>query len=199
MTEWLHYYFTIPSLWSEVNFLQNLCNITLLKLHFRNSQIRWDWLISRSNIKGWNQNEKGIELCYWLLIQVANHKLYFSSKLLFLILLLLFIEEGFPCSSVGKESACSAGNPGSDPWVGKMPRRRKWQPTPVSLPGKSHGPRMEEPGGLQSIGSQRVGHDWLTLNNLSLYGSAFQTFPCHGNQRKFPYLFGILSTASRSL
>ena len=106
---------------------------------------------------------------------------------------------GFPCSSVGKESACSAGNPGSDPWVGKMPRRRKWQPTPVSLPGKSHGPRMEEPGGLQSIGSQRVGHDWLTLNNLSLYGSAFQTFPCHGNQRKFPYLFGILSTASRSL
>ena len=28
-----------------------------------------------------------------------------------------------------------------DPWVGKIPRRRKWQPTPVSLPGKSHGQR----------------------------------------------------------
>ena len=27
---------------------------------------------------------------------------------------------------------------GFDPWVGKIPRRRKWQPTPVSLPGKSH-------------------------------------------------------------
>ena len=119
MTEWLHYYFTIPSLWSEVNFLQNLCNITLLKLHFRNSQIRWEWIISRSNIKGWNQNEKGIELCYWVLMQVANLKLYFSSKLLFLILLLLFIEEGFPCSSVGKESACSAGNPGSIPGLGR--------------------------------------------------------------------------------
>ena len=26
-----------------------------------------------------------------------------------------------------------------DPWVGKIPWRRKWQPTPVSLPGKSHG------------------------------------------------------------
>ena len=25
-----------------------------------------------------------------------------------------------------------------DPWVGKMPWRRKWQPTPVPLPGKSH-------------------------------------------------------------
>ena len=28
-----------------------------------------------------------------------------------------------------------------DPWVGKIPWRRKWQPTPVFLPGKSHGER----------------------------------------------------------
>ena len=39
--------------------------------------------------------------------------------------------------------------------------RRKWQPTPVLLPGKSHG-WTEEPGRLQSMGSQRVGHDWAT-------------------------------------
>jgi len=26
-----------------------------------------------------------------------------------------------------------------DTWVGKIPRGRKWQPTPVFLPGKSHG------------------------------------------------------------
>ena len=32
-----------------------------------------------------------------------------------------------------------------------------WQPTPVFLPGESL--RTEEPGRLQSIGSQRVGHD----------------------------------------
>ena len=31
------------------------------------------------------------------------------------------------------------GRPGFDPWVGKIPWRRKWQPTPVFLPGKSHG------------------------------------------------------------
>ena len=30
---------------------------------------------------------------------------------------------------------------GFDPWVGKNPWRRKWQPTPVFLPGKSHGQR----------------------------------------------------------
>ena len=29
-----------------------------------------------------------------------------------------------------------------DPWVGKIPWRRKWQPTPVLLPGKSHGWRI---------------------------------------------------------
>ena len=28
-----------------------------------------------------------------------------------------------------------------DPWVGKSPRRRKWQPTPVFLPGEFHGQR----------------------------------------------------------
>ena len=28
-----------------------------------------------------------------------------------------------------------------DPWIGKIPWKRKWQPTPVFLPGKSHGQR----------------------------------------------------------
>ena len=28
-----------------------------------------------------------------------------------------------------------------DPWVGEIPWRRTWQPTPVFLPGKSHGQR----------------------------------------------------------
>ena len=35
--------------------------------------------------------------------------------------------------------------------------RRKWQPTPVFLPGGN--PRMAEPGGLRSMGLHRVGHD----------------------------------------
>ena len=50
--------------------------------------------------------------------------------------------------------------PGFDPWVGKIPWRRAWQPTPVFLPGES--PWTEEPGGLQSTGSQRVRHNWAT-------------------------------------
>jgi len=38
--------------------------------------------------------------------------------------------------------------------------RRKWQPTPVFLPGESQG---QEPGWLPSMGSHRVGHDWCDL------------------------------------
>ena len=44
----------------------------------------------------------------------------------------------------GKESACDTGDimrHGFDPWAGKIPWRRTWQPTPVFLPGKSHGQR----------------------------------------------------------
>ena len=44
-----------------------------------------------------------------------------------------------------------------NPWVGKIPWRRTWQPTPVFFPGES--PWTEEPGRLQSMGLQRVGHD----------------------------------------
>jgi len=41
--------------------------------------------------------------------------------------------------------------------VGKIPWRRAWQPTPILWPGES--PWTEEPGGLQSMGSQRVEDD----------------------------------------
>ena len=48
---------------------------------------------------------------------------------------------GFHDGSHGKESACNAGRCRFHPWVRKIPRRREWQPTPVSLPGESHGQR----------------------------------------------------------
>ena len=43
--------------------------------------------------------------------------------------------------------------PGFDPWVGKIPWRRAWQPSPVFLPGES--PWTEESGGLQSRGGHK--------------------------------------------
>ena len=46
---------------------------------------------------------------------------------------------GHPDGSDGQVSAYNAGDPGSNPWVWKISWRRKWQPTTVFLPGKSHG------------------------------------------------------------
>ena len=59
----------------------------------------------------------------------------------------------------GKESTCQCRRlrrHGLDPWVVKIPWRRKWPPTPVFLPGKSRGQ-----GSLAGyMGSQRAGHEW---------------------------------------
>ena len=48
---------------------------------------------------------------------------------------------GLPWWLSGEESICQFWRPGFDPGVRKISWRRKWQPTPVFLPGKSHGQR----------------------------------------------------------
>ena len=51
---------------------------------------------------------------------------------------------GLPWWLRGKESTCNAGAAGavgSIPGLGRLPWRRAWQPTPVFLPGESHGQR----------------------------------------------------------
>ena len=48
---------------------------------------------------------------------------------------------GFPVGSASKESACSAGDLGSNPGMGRFPGQGTWLPTPVFLPGVLHGQR----------------------------------------------------------
>ena len=48
-------------------------------------------------------------------------------------------------------------------WVGKIPWRRKWQSTPIFLPGKSHGQKSLI--GFSPWGCNRVGHDWRLSKN----------------------------------
>ena len=51
---------------------------------------------------------------------------------------------GFPGGASGKEPTCQSRRHkrhGLIPWVGKIPWRRKWQPTPVFLPGEFNGER----------------------------------------------------------
>ena len=49
---------------------------------------------------------------------------------------------------------------GFQPWVGKIPSRRKWKPTLVFLLGKSYGQRSLV--GYSPWGRKRVGHDLVT-------------------------------------
>ena len=65
-----------------------------------------------------------------------------------------------PGGASGEEPICQCWNHRRlrfDPWVGKIPWRRAWQPTPIFLPGESHGQRSL--ASYKSTGSQRVGHD----------------------------------------
>ena len=63
---------------------------------------------------------------------------------------------GFPGGSDGKVSACNAGDLGSIPGLGRSPGEGNGNPFQHSC---LENPMDEEPGGLQSMGSQRVRHD----------------------------------------
>ena len=101
---------------------------------------------------------------------------------------------GFPDSSFGKESACSAGDPGSIPGLGRSPGEGIGYPLPVAQLVKNL-PAMQEtwvqslgwgdplekgkaahssilawriPWTVWSMGSQRVGHNWATFTSAML-------------------------------
>ena len=67
---------------------------------------------------------------------------------------------GLPWWLSGKESACQCRRCRFDPWAGKIPWRRKWQPTSVFLPGKSHGQRSLV--ACSPWGGKRVGDNLVT-------------------------------------
>ena len=81
---------------------------------------------------------------------------------------------------------------GLDPWVGKIPWRRAWRTHSSTLPGKSCGlPEKswelppEKPGRLQSIGLQRIGHNWACTHAHILTRICVCVYP--GNRHKHVY------------
>ena len=70
--------------------------------------------------------------------------LYSRSLLVIHFIYILVHRLGFPGGSVVKILPADAGDTRdvvSIPRLGEIPWKRKWQPPPVFLPGKSHGPR----------------------------------------------------------
>ena len=68
------------------------------------------------------------------------------------------IYRDFPGGSNGKEAACNAIDLGSIPGWGRSPGEGNGTPSIVAW----RIPWTEEPGGLQSMGLQRIRHDWVT-------------------------------------
>ena len=65
-----------------------------------------------------------------------------------------------------KESACKCRRRVFDPWVGKLPQRRKWQPLLVFWPGEFHGQRSLV--GYSPWG-RRARHDLVTKQHLHCF------------------------------
>ena len=81
---------------------------------------------------------------------------------------------GLPRGHRGEESACQCQRHEFDPWVRKIPWRRKWQPTPAFLPGKSLGQRS-------LVGYSPWGHKESDtaerLNSETTWGTLFNHRP----------------------
>ena len=83
---------------------------------------------------------------------------------------------GLPWSLSGKESSCQCRRCGFHPWVRKIPWRRKWQPTPVFLPGESH--RQRSLVGYSPWGRKWVGYDLAIKQQIITALQCFVSFCC---------------------
>ena len=59
---------------------------------------------------------------------------------------------------------CQCRRQGLDPWVKKTPWRRKWQPTPIFLPGESHGQRSLEDYTVHRVPRSQTRLKWLSIH-----------------------------------
>ena len=76
-----------------------------------------------------------------------------------------------------KNPLCQYRRPRFDPWVGKVPWRRKWQPTPVLVPGQSHGQRS-------LVGYSPWGHK---VSDMTEHACAHKRTRPHISYLKIPY------------
>ena len=120
-------------------------------------RVRYDWeTFTFSIIISSSRSPKDGHLCYFLKIN--------------------FIEENCAYNRVSqvalvvKNPPANAGNKRrrSDPWVGKIPWRRTWQPTPIVLPGKVQGQRsLTGYSSWYSKDSDMT--EWLSPHTLSVF------------------------------
>ena len=108
---------------------------------------------------------------------------------------------GFLGHSDGKESACNMGDLGSVPASGRSPEEGNGYTLQYYCLDNT---RTEEPSGLQSMGSQRVRHDWVTNTLTAIctadpYGTngLVERGPCVTNTYCSAFFFCLLGWYSR--
>ena len=109
---------------------------------------------------------------------------------------------GFP----GKESACQCKRLRRlefDPWVRKTPWRKKWQPTPVFLPEKSHGQRSpvrhspqdcKESGTTEQLSACMRGHTHTHTHTILAWGGAGQSVRDVSSEKSCEAVFTLSRT-----
>ena len=114
--QWLHWY-------SEIT--MHLTHSVMVQINMYIKLLGYCWTHGKGSVS------ESYYVCCYIKIRARADNFWNSSD-----------SKGFPCDPVGgKEPACQCRRHGFKPWIRKIPWRRKWQPTPLFLPGKSHGQR----------------------------------------------------------
>ena len=85
---------------------------------------------------------------------------------------------GLHCWLSDKEPACQCGRHRFNLWVWKVPWRIKWQPTPVLLPGESHGQRSWQATVHGVSKSQTWLSDYYSLSLTQFFYVSFDVYLC---------------------
>ena len=128
---------------------------SLLQHHSCSSVLRWSAFFMMQLSHPYKTTGKTIALTRQTFVGIVM-SLLFSMLSRFVM--------GFPGGSEGKAYACNGGHPASIPWLGRSPEKEMATHSSTlawMIPGRKN------PGKLQTMKSQRVGHDWVT--SLSLH------------------------------
>ena len=120
----------------------------IIKTKFKNSNIQWERVEEKKN----KENS-----CIDITKEII--KLIFSAQI-------SLMKRPIECLWISLVAQMIKNPPAmQETWVqslgGEDPQRKEWQPTPVFLPGEI--PWTEEPGKIQSMGSQTAGYDWAHI------------------------------------
>ena len=138
--------------------------------------------VNKCTVCGWENGP--IPVCQWWLWEITSQSYSLQKQRIRLrepsggrFCRFLWKVKGFPWWLRGQRICLQCGRSGFNPWVGKIPWRRAWWPTPVLLPGESHGRRS-------LVGYSPWGpKEWDTTEWLSTHGHSHKPRNTKGGQQ----------------